>query len=91
MAAKHRAPDRFALSRAAGFRVSEPLRASPPGMTIAEGMGAASHEAAARLFKGHPHCTMFPCEAVEVMPLSTKGQGEACSAACATNARLAGG
>ena len=54
---------------AAGFRVSEPLRASPPGMTIAEGMGAASHEAAARLFKGHPHCTMFPCEGVEVMPL----------------------
>ena len=29
--------DSFALSRAAGFRVSEPLRASSPGMTIAEG------------------------------------------------------
>ena len=23
----------------------------------------------ARLFEGHPHCTVFPCDAVEVMPL----------------------
>ena len=29
--------DRVALSRAAGFRVSEPLRVSPPGMTKAGG------------------------------------------------------
>jgi hypothetical protein len=30
---------------------------------------AASHEAAAKMFEGHPHFTMFPGEAVEVMPL----------------------
>jgi hypothetical protein len=30
---------------------------------------AASHEAAAKMFEGHPHFTIFPGEAVEVMPL----------------------
>jgi hypothetical protein len=30
---------------------------------------AQSHEAAARLFEGHPHFTIFPGEAVEVMPV----------------------
>jgi hypothetical protein len=30
---------------------------------------ASSHEAAARMFEGHPHFTIFPGEAVEVMPL----------------------
>jgi len=30
---------------------------------------ADSHEAAARLFEGHPHFTIFPGEAVEVMPV----------------------
>lgn len=29
---------------------------------------AGSHEAAARLFKNHPHFTNFPGEAVEIMP-----------------------
>ncbi len=29
---------------------------------------AESHEAAARLFENHPHFTIFPGEAVEVMP-----------------------
>ena len=28
-----------------------------------------SHEAAARLFEGHPHMTIFPCDGVEVMPV----------------------
>ena len=28
---------------------------------------AASHEAAANVFKDHPHFTMFPGEAIEVM------------------------
>jgi hypothetical protein len=28
---------------------------------------AESHEAAARLFEGHPHFTMFPGESVEIM------------------------
>ncbi|HEY8539853.1 MAG TPA: hypothetical protein VIL28_13375, partial [Steroidobacteraceae bacterium] len=36
------------------------------GYTIVE---AESHEAAARLFVNHPHFTIFPGEAVEVMPL----------------------
>lgn len=30
---------------------------------------AASHDAAAKMFEGHPHFTIFPGEAVEVMPL----------------------
>ncbi len=30
---------------------------------------AESHEAAARLFEGHPHFAIFPGDAVEVMPV----------------------
>ena len=30
---------------------------------------AASHEAAAKLFEGHPHFTIFPGEGVEIMPV----------------------
>ena len=30
---------------------------------------AASHEAAAKLFEGHPHFTIFPGDGVEVMPV----------------------
>ncbi|KML54459.1 hypothetical protein VL15_20960 [Burkholderia cepacia] len=30
---------------------------------------AASHEAAAALFEGHPHFTIFPGESVDVMPV----------------------
>lgn len=30
---------------------------------------AESHDAAAKLFEGHPHFTIFPGEAVEVMPI----------------------
>ena len=30
---------------------------------------AASHEAAATLFEDHPHFMIFPCDAVDVMPL----------------------
>lgn len=30
---------------------------------------APSHEAAAKMFEGHPHITIFPCDAVDVMPL----------------------
>jgi hypothetical protein len=30
---------------------------------------AASHDAAAKMFEGHPHFTIFPGEAVEVMPV----------------------
>lgn len=38
-------------------------------LTVFMVVRAESHEAAARLFEGHPHCTIFPCDAVEVMPL----------------------
>ncbi|MBV8978289.1 MAG: hypothetical protein JOZ13_13030 [Alphaproteobacteria bacterium] len=30
---------------------------------------AASHEAAAKMFEGHPHFTVFPGEAIEIMPI----------------------
>jgi hypothetical protein len=30
---------------------------------------AASHEAAARMFEGHPHFMIFPGDAIEVMPV----------------------
>ena len=30
---------------------------------------AVSHEAAAKMFEGHPHFTIFPGEAVEIMPV----------------------
>jgi len=30
---------------------------------------AASHEAAAKMFEGHPHFSIFPGEAVEIMPV----------------------
>ena len=30
---------------------------------------ADSHEAAAKLFEGHPHFTIFPGETVEIMPI----------------------
>ena len=30
---------------------------------------AASHEAAAKMFEGHPHFAIFPAESVEVMPV----------------------
>jgi hypothetical protein len=30
---------------------------------------ADSHEAAAKLFEGHPHFTIFPGECVEIMPI----------------------
>lgn len=38
-------------------------------LTVFVVVRAASHEAAARLFEGHPHFTIFPCDGVEVMPL----------------------
>ncbi len=38
-------------------------------MTVFVVVRAPSHEAAAKLFEGHPHFTIFPCDCVEVMPL----------------------
>lgn len=36
---------------------------------------APSHEAAAKLFEDHPHFTIFPGEAVEIMPILPIPQG----------------
>lgn len=38
-------------------------------LTVFVVVRAPSHEAAAKLFEGHPHFTIFPCDAVDVMPL----------------------
>ena len=38
-------------------------------LTVFMVVRAPSHEAAAKLFENHPHFTIFPCDAVEVMPL----------------------
>ena len=42
-------------------------------MTVFMVVKADSHEAATRLFEGHPHMTVFVCDAVEVMPLLGPG------------------
>jgi hypothetical protein len=39
------------------------------GLTVFVVVRAPSHEAAAKLFEGHPHFTIFPCDSVDVMPL----------------------
>jgi hypothetical protein len=51
-------------------------RTSPDGvadvvneLTVFVVVRAPSHEAAAKLFEGHPHFTIFPCDCVDVMPL----------------------
>jgi hypothetical protein len=38
-------------------------------MTVFMVIRANSHEEAARVFEAHPHCTIYPCDAVEVMPV----------------------
>lgn len=38
-------------------------------LTVFVVVRAPSHQAAAELFAGHPHFTIFPCDGVEVMPL----------------------
>ena len=57
-----------------GAPLGRTKRVSPAGIAdIRNNMGAftvvqgESHEAAAKLFQGHPHFTVFPGEAVEVM------------------------
>lgn len=51
-------------------------RASPDGiadvvneLTVFVVVRAPSHQAAAEMFTGHPHFTIFPCDSVDVMPL----------------------
>ena len=38
-------------------------------LTVFVVVRASSHEEAAKLFESHPHFTIFPCDAVDVMPL----------------------
>ena len=38
-------------------------------LTVFVVVRAPSHEEAARMFEGHPHFTIFPCDCVDVMPL----------------------
>ncbi|MGE6758447.1 hypothetical protein ACQKGO_10575 [Corallococcus interemptor] len=38
-------------------------------LTVFVVVRAPSHEAAAKLFENHPHMSIFPCDAVDVMPL----------------------
>jgi hypothetical protein len=38
-------------------------------LTVFVVVRASSHEGAAKMFEGHPHITILPCDAVDVMPL----------------------
>ena len=60
----------------AGGPLGETKRVSREGVAAATNalcvfmvVRASSHEAAARMFEGHPHFTIFPGDAVDVMPL----------------------
>lgn len=59
-----------------GGPLGKTKRTSPDGvtdvvneLTVFVVVRAPSHEAAAKLFENHPHFTIFPCDAVDVMPL----------------------
>ena len=41
-------------------------------LTVFMVVRADDHEAAARLFDGHPHMSIFPCDGVEIMPVLGK-------------------
>ena len=60
----------------AGGPLGPTKRMSPDGVADAVNelsvfvvVRAPSHAAAAKLFEGHPHFTIFPCDSVDVMPL----------------------
>jgi hypothetical protein len=60
----------------AGGALGPTKRASETGvadvvneLTVFVVVRAPSHEAAAKMFIGHPHVTIFPCDGVDVMPL----------------------
>lgn len=42
-------------------------------LTVFMVVRAESHEAATRMFEGHPHLTVWPCDGVEVMPVLVGG------------------
>ena len=59
-----------------GAPLGKTKRASPEGITDIQNamtgyviVQAASHEAAARMFEGHPHFAVFPGDSVEIMEL----------------------
>ena len=59
-----------------GGPLGKTKRVGPDGIAdVSNEMGAfsvvraESHEAAARMFENHPHFTIFPGEAVEIMPV----------------------
>ena len=59
-----------------GGPLGKTKRVGPAGIAdVSNEMGAftvvraESHEAAARMFENHPHFTIFPGEAVEIMPV----------------------
>lgn len=59
-----------------GGPLGQTKRASQNGVTDAVNelaafvvVRASSHEAAAKMFEGHPHFTIFPGDAVEIMPV----------------------
>jgi hypothetical protein len=65
-----------------GAPLGKTKRAAPDGLTDIKNVmvgyvivRAASHEAAAKLFDGHPHFTIFPGDSVEIMeclPIPTR-------------------
>ena len=69
----------------AGGPIGTTKRVSPTGMSDAVNnisgylvVAAESHDQAAQLFEGHPHFTIFPGEAVEIMeclPIPSGEQG----------------
>jgi hypothetical protein len=65
-----------AIVAAVGGPLGKTKKASPGGIEDTTNSMAAfviveaeSHEAAARLFEGHPHFSIFPGDAVEIMPV----------------------
>ncbi|HDR9587235.1 hypothetical protein [Burkholderia stabilis] len=53
-------------TKTVGKRGVEDTANAMSGFTVVR---AASHDAAAALFEGHPHFTLFPGETVDVMPV----------------------
>lgn len=51
--------------RTSGAGVADAVNA----LTVFVVVRAASQQAAAELFHNHPHSTIFPCDAVDVMPV----------------------
>jgi hypothetical protein len=66
-----------------GGMVGKTKRVSKDGVSEAQNavcgyivVKAENIDAAARLFEGHPHFTIFPGDGVDIMPLMTEGEKE---------------